>query len=186
MFHRNFTAELHCSKAPYVGRVGVTAALPGSLLSAEEDGWLVIDRRYKSHHVQPIRFKFEYQGHTEDRVHYMIASSTRFRGLADGTLGFSINGYVGFYGITTTHEVLNHVSPLYWALAKQATVSYWKVEVLGAWDGTVEGAERLDIHLRDSTGRRIAVNRASINGDEYLNVESGEVLTFQLRNVSLI
>jgi len=180
MLHQDFTAYLYCTSEGREGYVGVSATHEGSIFSSEEDGWLMIDRATREFRAKPVRFTFRYKEHTDDRVHYDIGCATPFRGIESGQLGFSTKGYAGFYGISKTHDLLNHISPLYWALAKLATVSFWKLETLTDWDGSAQDLEQVDVHIRDHKGRRLGAFRAAQGRDEFLNVESGEVLTFRL------
>jgi len=192
MFHRDFTAELFCSTANHQGVISVTMHERENLLSVSDDGWLCIDTGNRPDILHPIRFSFHYLKHTEDRVHYNVGCATtlpttqRRGGIENGKLGYSVNAYVGFYGFTFTDKVLGISAPWYMLLDAQATTSFWKIEVLGEWDGSLESAEEMDIHMRDHDGRRIAAYRESTRYPEFLNVEKGEVLTFQLRNISLL
>ncbi|BBH44450.1 hypothetical protein KU43P_09270 [Pseudomonas sp. KU43P] len=162
------------------------------LLSVSDDGWLCIDTGDRPEILHPIRFSFRYLAHTEDRVHYNVGCAStsptadRRGKIEDGKLGYSVNAYVGFYEFTMIDKVLGVSAPWYMLLDAQATTSFWKIEVLGEWDGSLESAQEMDIHLRDHSGRRIAAYRESPCYPVFLNVEKGEILTFQLRNIILL
>lgn len=167
MFHRTFTAELLCTTPGYRGRVGLTESPQSSMFSGAEDGWLAIKGHHFSSAVRPIVFRFDYREHSSHRVLYDITCASAFRDFQGGVLDVSRNGYVGIY-------------------SQGSKGLLWKVEVLGEWDGTVQAAEQLDIYLRDKDGNRLSLYKEPLVGSEYLNVQSGTILTFRFGSVSLV
>lgn len=165
MFHRDFTAALFCTTPSFEGQVGITAAPSGSLFTGVEDGWLAIEGVHDHNRVAPVRFRFIYREHGSDRVHYDVSCATAFRGFKGSWLNTSRNSYLGMYGTRPDGP-------------------YWKIEVVGEWDGTLEGAEGLDIRLRDQDGYVVKRYQEPMVGQEHLNVSSGEDLTFCLKGIA--
>ncbi|MFZ5934690.1 hypothetical protein BGP84_02500 [Pseudomonas putida] len=185
MFRTDFSAQLYCTTEGYSGYVGVCdrGAAPWS---TERDGWLVIRDRFKDN-SKDARLLFLFEADYGTRVYYRIRGADDGQGgdLAEGKLGYSLNGYVGFYGISTANKILDHVSPLYAAFATQATVKHWKLEAITEWERYSRSLDGVQLHLRDDQGRRVAAYQDPLNGLEYLNVESGKILTFELHHIKI-
>lgn len=192
MIRTHFTAYLYCTEAAHTGYVGISTCNDSNAMgSAEDDGWLRIEgsRVFNPdfNFIKPVRFLFECKEQVGERTHYNISCATDYDGFLGGKLGKSANGYLGLYGVSKTDAILSHISPIYWAFAQFAEVSFWKIEALDAWDGTVNGAEQVNLHLRDDNGLRVAALDPGGRG-EYLNAGEGggTVLTFQLRDIQQV
>ncbi|MFK0086764.1 hypothetical protein ACIQUS_05645 [Pseudomonas sp. NPDC090755] len=180
MINSSFTAELHCTEASRAGQICISTG-GGELATAAVDGWLC----FKG---QPIRLRFDYKETVGARAHYDVSCATDYDGFLGGKLGRSKNGYLGLYGVSRTDKILSHISPIYWAFAQFTKVSFWKVELLDKWDGTVQGAEQVNIHLRDDEGYRVAAYQPW-QDKEYLNAAPGNdgvILTFKLKDIRLL
>ena len=119
-----------------------------------EDDWLQAGGKQQS----PM-MNFQYDSHTEDRLHYHISIPGNPK---RKKLGVSRNGYLGFY----------------W---NAEITDYWKIEPLQLTD------EGLVCNLRDHRGHRVGVIKDDPHksGDwvALLNVDEGEVFTFLLKPV---
>lgn len=118
-----------------------------------QDDWLMAGGEASS-----INLKFEFDSHTDDRLHYHISLPNS--GNPAKRLGLSRNGYLGFYQLAEVTE-------------------YWKVEPLEMTD------EGLICYLRDHQGHRVAALRDEPHHSRQamylLNTQEGEVLTFLLQ-----
>ncbi|WP_296231612.1 hypothetical protein [Pseudomonas sp. UBA4617] len=103
------------------------------------------------------------------------------------------NGWLGLYASHIVGRIIDW-SPT--ALIGRAVSGQqeWKIQMLDAWDGTVEGAEQVRFCLRDSQGYRVALAKEIYTRDKvkrhfwFLNAsdKAGEILVFTFKNIELI
>lgn len=183
MIHSNFTAELHCK----YGQVGAVNWPFGHspLDSTAEDGWLCAQRTYsEAKAFEPLRLRFRFIEQVNERTHYKIYCEEGFS-FKGARLDQSRGGWLGLYGAFVVGRLIDSLNPIG---AAELNSTIWKIQALEAWDGSVEGAEGLPLHLRDGLGFRVALAKAKPGSkSRFLHAGEGdaEVLTFQLRNIQL-
>jgi len=188
MIRSNFTAELHCQH----GRVGVveTPLAAHPIFSADQDGWLCTEgARGATASFKPIVFEFVFIEHKGNRTLYRINCVNSWE-YAGAKLEKNRNGWLGLYGTHVIGRLLDVLDPKNLVPQLQHV---WKVETLQDWDGEMNSAESIEFYLRDKEGYRVAEVDAVYtrskpklrNGFLHAGDMKGEIMKFQLRNISL-
>lgn len=161
---KSFVATLLCASEKQTAPVDF---LRGAGLAG--GGWLV----QGDQSGVPLKLRFDYISHSEDRFHYHISAHSSTEHYAGAKLGISAGGYLGLYQIAQV-------------------VDYWKVELVGE----NASAGHIEFTLRDHRGYRVGATTGAM-GDfwtgfrpkpltdvEFLNVESGREVFFQAAIIS--
>ncbi|QXH34447.1 hypothetical protein [Pseudomonas muyukensis] len=181
MIQRDFTAELHCQ----YGQIVVT-----SVPSSEDDGiqhalrknWLVVDQGNDPAWFRRLTFHFKYLKTDGARHHYQIEiaepSSIKRQRLEKST-----NNWLKFYD----HLALGNTAHLSF-LNLTARRQYWKIQVLGEWDGDMASAQQVEFYLRDAAVYRVANTYSALYDYFGLHAgpDDGDILKFHLRNITLV
>lgn len=185
MINRNFTAELHCSYGQVVIADASFSDYP--FTSLDEDGWLCTEiarEKYAKVGFKHVAFDFTFRRQDEHRWIYTIRGAQDCD-YAGARLCRNRNGWLGLYGSNVVGKIINKLPPDSFFGQDE-----WKLQPLMDWDGDMKSAESIPFYIRDSFGHRVARTWTSASNQRpvrFLNASerTGEVLTFQLRNIQL-
>lgn len=157
----SFHAFLNSTTPGHQGQIGVSRTSRSLIVDLGTSGWLQVITASNRGNVSGARFRFDYLETRSDRIHYSISCDSQVENYYGRKLGVSRNGYIGLYE--------NDASP------------FWKLEIIGDWDGS----NRLQFYLRDHRGH-LAGNYESFNGDKFLNVDDGSRLSLVASDIYLL
>ncbi|MDD1013242.1 hypothetical protein [Pseudomonas rubra] len=157
---QSFCALVNCTTPGHEGVVGISRTSRSMIVDLATSGWLQVVSGRNRGDMVGSRFRFDYLETKGDRIHYHISGDSEVENYYGRKLGVSRNGYLGLYE--------NGASP------------FWKLELIGEWDGT----NGLDFYLRDHQGHE--VSNYEYANSWFLNVYEGARLSFKATNIKFL